>query len=659
MGGVGLSFESNGKSPLAVWEGLALLAALGIATYLRLAHIDTTWMSPDQSALISLAMDIGSGKKFPLVANLSSVGLVHPVLPVYLYAVPLALTHQVISAAWLTALLNIFSLGIGYLYARQFLGRSASLIFLGLYTASPWSVHFSRLIWNPVMIPFFAALALWLLTISVTRNPHFIPVIGTALALMAIFHSHLISLPLLVGVGTIWLLFHRRLKLWWVAIALLLVSLSFLPYWLAQPNLRSLSGLATGETVQFNLAPFLIAGDLASGRGLFLATGGWKTAENLLRGWLWVSIAWLGAYTLRYGREAWRGSISAPQAARIVLFFWIVSPLLALLYQRHYLQHHYFLPLYPAVYLAMAALVKDIGVLLRSFLLAQASLGNCMWPVTRTGGVVLLLGSTLGWSLVVSTAILRQEQLQTCPQERQIRSVVDEIRVHINLLGAHNLVVLSDGIDASYSTLGFIGRLLPENISIRFTRLGEGLLVPMTPALHVVAGENPRTTALLDQIGVLLKVWDVGPCGQWRLYATPGGLSFASGDSEPVGEWANGLQLWGYQIEHIAPGENLVLTTFWRATAESPLEWDHFFFHLFSPSGQFISQMDGPGVSSPYWHKGDWLILFTTLPLPKDILPGRYEIYCGLYTWPGLERIPVIAGEATDNRLRLTEAQIP
>ncbi|RME33104.1 MAG: hypothetical protein D6793_10205, partial [Thermoflexia bacterium] len=264
-----------------------------------------------------------------------------------------------------------------------------------------------------------------------------------------------------------------------------------------------------------------------------------------------------------------------------------------------------------------------------------------------------------GWSLFVSSAVLQQEQLQVCPQERQIRAAVDAIRTNIRLFQARDLVVLSDGIDASYSTFGFIGRLLPEDISLRFNRLGDGVPVPETPALYLVAGEDPRTIDVLDRIGHLLKTWDVGSCGKWRLYATPGGLSFANGAPEPIGKWANGLQLWGYQVEKATPGESLILTTFWKATAERPLQWDHFFFHLFSPSGQFISQMDGPGVSSPYWRVGDWLILLTTLPLPADAPPGRYEIYCGLYSWPDLERIPLVAGEGTDNRLHLAEVQIP
>lgn len=648
------------REAFSVWEGLVLLIALGGACYFRFVDLDATWMSPDQSTLLSLAMDIAEGKRFPLAANQSSAGIAHPALSVYLYAIPMAISHRAVSAAILTSLLNVLSVGISYLYARRFLGRITALIFLALYAASPWSVHFSRLIWNPVMIPFFVTLALWLLTCSVSENAHPAAPVGTALLLMGILHSHLVSLPILASTGIIWLLFHRRIRFWPAILGGLLIVLSFIPYLLAHQNPLALFHGVAGEEWKFNMAPLRIAGDLVSGRGLFLAAEGWKTVESLLQGWLWVSLAWLGGLTLRYIREAWQGTLSSMRASRIVLFFWSAIPLVALMPHRHYLQHHYFLFLYPAIYLAMAALAGDIGSLVHRLIVLYLPL-----RAQRIGfwaglfGFLSLIIALFGWSFFVSDTVLRQERLQTCPQERHLRAALDIIRANLDQFQIRDLVVLSDGIDASYSTFGFIGHFLPEQTFIRFTRLGNGLPVPITPALYLVAGDDPRTTTILDQVGRLLNTWDIGPCGRWKLYITPGGLSFAAGTSGPIGEWANGLQLWGYQVERVAPGEGLLLTSFWRVTAERPLHWDYFFFHLFSPSGEFISQMDGPGVSSPYWRKGDWLILLTTLSLPSGSPVGRYEIYCGLYSWPDLERIPVIAGEATDNRLRLAEVQIP
>ncbi len=639
----------------SIGEGLILLIALSAAGYFRFVHIDTTWMSPDQSTLLSLAMDIGSGKRFPLIANQSSAGLAHPVLPVYLYAFPLALTHRVISAAYLTAFLNILSVGIGYFYARRFLGWSASLIFLALYALSPWSVHFSRLIWNPVMIPFFAMLALWLLTTSVTESPSFATRIGTAFALIGIFHSHLVSLNLLAGIGAIWLLFHRQYKFIWMAAVILLTGFSFVPYLWAQPILT----LATGEPARLNLAPILIAGDLVSARGLFTANEGWETIETLLREWLWVSLVWLGIVTLWYSREAWKNSIPAPQTSRIILFFWITGPLVALIYHRHYLQHHYFLFLYPAVYLAMAALVEDLGSYLHKFLLRLPFRMQRVWPVIGRGGLILLLGALSVWGFLASRATLRQERFQTCLQEQHIRAAIEVIRENADRLQIRNLVVLSDGIDALDSTFGFIGSFLPSDLSIRFTRLRDGVLLPRAPTLYFVSGEDAYTEAILSQAGRLLAMLDVSPCGKWKFYMTPGGLSFVSEASGPIGAWENSLQLWKYQVEKANRGESLMLITFWKVDTDHPLSWDHFFFHLVSEQEQVISQVDGPGVSSPYWREGDWLILFTPLPLPADTPTGSYKVYCGLYSWPNLKRIPVITGPATDNRLYLTEVRLP
>jgi hypothetical protein len=641
-------------------EVLALLTALGVALYFRFVHMETTWMSLDQSTLLKLAMDIGSGRRFPRVANQSSAGLAHPALPVYLYAIPLALTHQILSAAYLTALLNSISVGISYLFARRFLGRAPALIFLSLYAASPWSVHFSRLIWNPVMIPFFATLALWLLTEAISGNRRFLIWIGVACTLMGVFHSHLASMALLISIGTTWLFFYRQVRFKGFAVSLLLVALSFLPYALSQPTLwLLLTGTASGETAKVNLSPFLLAGDLVSARGLFLATGIWKAVENLLRGWLWFSLVWLGILTLRCLPKARQGSISSAQAARIVLFLWIAGPLVALIRHTHYLQHHYLLFLYPAAYLAMASALTDVGVALHRLISPRFSRLRQIGPIIGVGGLVLIFASLSGWSLFVSNAVLRQEQSQTCFQEQHVRAAVNTIRAELDRSSIRDLVILSDGIDASYSTFGFINAFLPPHISVRFTRLGNGLSVPAAPTLYFVAGEDIRTLAMLDRIGYPLRLLDVSPCGVWKFYVTTQAWSFTGGSSRPIAEWANGLQLWGYQIERAVRGDNLALTTFWKVRAERPLNWDYFFFHLFSPEAVFISQMDGPGVSSPYWREGDWLILLTTLPIPGDAPPGPYEIYCGLYSVPSLERIPVVAGDATDNRLHLTTIWIP
>jgi len=656
--------RSSEKTPrFGAWsfpEVLALLTALGVVLYFRFVHIETTWMSPDQSTLLKLAMDISSGKRFPLVANQSSAGLAHPALPVYLYALPLAITHQILSAAGLTALLNSISVGVGYLFARRFLGRADALIFLSLYAASPWSVHFSRMIWNPVMIPFFATVALWLLTEAVSGNRHFLIWVGVALSLIGIFHSHLVSVTLLVSIGATWILFHRQVEFKGFGASLLLVVLSFLPYILSQPPpWRFLTGTMSGETAKANLSPFLLAGDLVSARGLFLATGIWKAVENLLRGWLWFSLVWLGIFTLRCAPKAWQGSLPSDQATRIILFLWITGPLIALIRHTHYLQHHYLLFLYPAAYLAMASALKDVGVTLHRLVSSRFPGLRRIGPTIGGGGLVLVFAGLSGWSLLVSNTVLRQEQAQTCFQGQHVQAAMNIIRDELDRSSIHDLVILSDGMDASYSTFGFINAFLPPDISVRFTRLGNGLPVPSASTLYFVAGEDTRTSAMLDKIGRPLRLLDVSPCGIWKFYITTEAWSFTEASSRPIAEWVNGLQLWGYRIERAVRGDSLALTTFWKVRAERPLNWDYFFFHLFSPEAVFISQMDGPGVSSPYWRKGDWLILLTTLPIPGDAPPGPYEIYCGLYSVPGLERIPVVAGDATDNRLHLTTVWIP
>lgn len=630
------------------WEVAVVAAVLGTAAYMRFVHLETTPIGSDQAWLLDAALDVVRGRRFPPVANSSSLGPVHPPLPIYLYALSLLVNRRLVSAAYLTAALNWASIGLGYIFTRCFFGRVAALIFLPLYALNPWAVHFSRLIWNPTSLPFFSIVALALFTLHFAESRSSPILIGASLALACMFQLHLVSLSLALPVMISGLFLFRRLRLWPTLVCVLLVIASFVPYLASEyGNLRSfLSAMGSRSVVSSAVA--LIVSDLVSGRGILIAPRGLPRVQPLLRGWLWLSVAVLGLLSVKDLKRVWQGSATPNQIARFILWFWIIVPILTFVRHRHYLQHHYFLFLFPALQIAMAVFVEEVWRAWRKMISSKR-----VWQVVGVVCITAVLATVAGWSCFAAYTVLSQEATQSCPQEQHMQRVINRIQTLLRQESVGDLVVLSDAVDANSSTLALLKQYVSPDIHMRFTLLGNGLSLPSRPALYLVAGEETRTQRALKQLGVSVGEVDVGPCGTWRFYRTVGG--FRPSRSVSLGEWQNDVTLWEYELERdLTSSGDLQLTTVWRVSSNQTGQWYHFFFHLMSSGGDLISQWDGPGVSSPYWREGDWLIVFATLPLPEELPGEKYILYAGLYSWPTLERVPITAGPAEDNRLLLT-----
>jgi hypothetical protein len=47
------------------------------------------------------------------------------------------------------------------------------------------------------------------------------------------------------------------------------------------------------------------------------------------------------------------------------------------------------------------------------------------------------------------------------------------------------------------------------------------------------------------------------------------------------------------------------------------------------------------------WTTGEWIVEERSLPLPPDLVAGRYTLALALYRWPSLERLPVTGPDGT------------
>ncbi|MBL7064795.1 MAG: hypothetical protein ISS49_11415 [Anaerolineae bacterium] len=106
------------------------------------------------------------------------------------------------------------------------------------------------------------------------------------------------------------------------------------------------------------------------------------------------------------------------------------------------------------------------------------------------------------------------------------------------------------------------------------------------------------------------------------------------------------LRGWSLDATLSRPGGVLTMTLAWEAVVE--LSEQHVVFvHLLSPEGTLVAQHDAPLVGRllplSAWPQGTTFRYPVTIELPGDLPAGDYCLMVGVYLWPSLERLPVLA----------------
>nr|HID14449.1 hypothetical protein [Anaerolineae bacterium] len=108
------------------------------------------------------------------------------------------------------------------------------------------------------------------------------------------------------------------------------------------------------------------------------------------------------------------------------------------------------------------------------------------------------------------------------------------------------------------------------------------------------------------------------------------------------------MRLHGWRLETatLRPGDTLTVTLAWEATAELSDQYV-VFVHLLAPDGTLAAQHDAPPVGRllppSAWPPGATFGYPVMVELPADLPAGDYRLLVGVYLWPGLERLPVLA----------------
>jgi len=120
------------------------------------------------------------------------------------------------------------------------------------------------------------------------------------------------------------------------------------------------------------------------------------------------------------------------------------------------------------------------------------------------------------------------------------------------------------------------------------------------------------------------------------------------------------LAFLGYELtaDHLRPGNDLLLLTFWRVEQpfEPPLA---LFVHLLDSAGQVRGQHDGLSADPVGMESGDVFVQAHRFLVPSDVPPGEYQLEVGVYRPDTMQRWAIYEGaDAVTDRLLLHPVSI-
>jgi len=624
-------------------EVVLCIAILALAFALRVRRLDTTGMWGDQSFTLNIAMQWVNGGAMPLAANKSSIGVTNPPLIEYLYAAALWFWPDILSVAVLTMLAGLAAVAVTGWMAYRVFGKRAAVWTMLLFTVNPWGVLYSQQIWNQTLVPIFAALTLACLLVYFAVEQRSIYLVLGLVWAACMTQVHLGSVPLLLAMGLIGILFWRKLRLWPLLAGVALFVLLYTPFLMYESGVGWMDVKAALEIARrpasFSPAAILVSLDLQHAQGLLPYARYVAQFDTLATVLLALGLAyalWQGPVAFAHRRDP---QTTRRATALCILLVWLTMPILFYLRSAHYLQVYYLIGQLPAHFVLIGTALDGAQHLLeRSPTRAVRILAQTILP--------LPLVALLVWQSAFN--IQFQDSRLVNPGQMQIRHARAAIQTSRRLLAEYPgcaLVAVSRGHNYESSELA----LLHEFVSQERVLLADGQLaiaIPAPCAIYLDAWPTSRAAMWLRTNAAPLPDAAIPVPGEtWQFY-----LLSAEAQGEPptpLAQWVNGVALTGYARGEVHPGATLPLTLTWTVEASPPEIMYHFGTYLLTMDNQVVAQSDGPGFDSIQWRGGDRFITWFDIPIPQDLPPGEYQIAVALYVWPTLERIALATGGNT------------
>jgi len=530
---------------------------------------------------------------------------------------------------------------------REIAGRRLALWSGLITTLSPFLIYYAQeaRMYGTALVGTTASLLVFVTLYKKQRSAQTIPLmkwcIYSVVSLVGVY-SHYYAFAVLLAQAimlTLTSLYQRKghLLLPWIKTWFSMAVL-FLP-WL-QVHTSFLESKASTRFNELTLQTFLLIS-----RRTLLAFGGGTTlfATQAWWGWSIVLLALVGLIELSvFSKRKWVGLLSTIGLVTGLSFAWGLNPIMPFFWER------YLLVIIPVFIIAVAAGVESLYRL---------------WRPLAWGGLLLIVG----------TAILSLNNYYFDPAfvKDEYGQLMHDLRQQAY---SDDLILLNNPLQASlYEYYG------PKDI--RAVAL---------PREQLLADET--TSELLSQLTRnYRRVWLVetgnraeydpqrraqnwlSAHGSQGLFQSYRGatlslfiLSTASEINIPLNANFNAeLLLTGYKLELHQPtaGGSLLLTLFWQA--QQPMTHNYTIFtHLLDETGQVRAQMDSQPVGgtrpTATWAIGEIVMDNYALFLPENLMPGRYRLQVGVYLWPEMTRLPLIAedGQVLDDKLILQEVLI-
>jgi len=642
-------------SPISRREWGLLVAIVLLAAWLRLTHLSDTEFQWDQAEISKWAIRMARHGEIAWVGPLSSTRLDSFMGAIWLLAVPYALSPDPLFATGFIATINVIAVIGCYGLARHWFGRSAALTAALLHAVAPWAIVYSRKIWQVDLIPPFALLHAVTTWLAFVRGRRWALLIHGLLA-AGLFQIHFSAFPFILLSGLWALIFYKRIDWRVVMVTGSLAALTFIPYFVIDArqswwNVRHLDNLVH-QPATLDADAARAAWIISAGLNLHWLTGpdrypDFVAATPNLR-WLFgvegglvitgglVAAGWTARRVRRLGH------LDDEAAAVLIVITWLLMPILFLTRHNTPVAPHYFTSTFPAQFLLIGWLAAWLGH--QPGRLAQLVQG-------LFGALTVALAVSQSYE---SMALLRFIAAHNTPQgfgiplayELQAVQTAAQLGQEIK---STEVILLSEGDDPRMFEMPAVADVLLYERPHRAVDIRTALVFPANPAVYWVTLERTPGEEILQTLTperVDARILLRNSPRSFRFYQWTGGEPGIAGVQPLPGgpyTWSNGVQLVGYQWAGEArPGKTVRWTWVWRVThAGTQDDAFHWFNHLLDAQGQLRGQYDGPSFLPLYWQPGDTVLNWFDLYISQDAPPGEYTIRVGMYTYPGVENVPL------------------
>lgn len=613
-----------------------LIFIMLIAAYLRFDYLLQIEHNLDRAYPVWQALKTIHEGWLPLVGQGTSVLFANPTGMGYYYIPIILVTGSLLSLY--VFVLGLNTLGVYFVYraAHNLLGSKVALVAAALFAVNPWVLEYSRVIWQPSLIPFFMPLLMWLLSsliLGKTDHPKrtlFISFIVLGLMSQTALHTYF-------GVATVGLLiliFIRRMPKSAFFIGAGIFLLIQIPYAIgliqSWDTVRSEVNEFSGQSAEsrFHDDALRHAFRLVSGEDYELARGqdapqNDSQQRHEITRWFASAVAILlaggilisGLAILRPQNCNQPPDVPIEQArlASIILLIWFFLPIVTMSYNSSLVHPYYQLVGLPA-----------------GHILAAWGIVYVLVPYTPRR-LALLIVLLIPFALIMGINHARHyQETQAHPGEHDLSALPLDWGLQLGESIRKNLpengLVFADVDEWTLNSLAM--RSFPV---MRDTRAPDVTIVPASGGLYIVAYPPASDSSFIPDYAQRVDTLNL-PDG-WTI--TFDRFPSRGADLTDIQNYVNirgekWLSLMAYTTKQ--DGDTITVTTTWSVENLSP-EIANFsfspFIHVYDANGERVQIVDGRPIAGNLWQEGDVHVQRMSFTLDGDV--SDYELQLGQY----------------------------